>query len=277
MQHRKNSVTESQQKGTVIRFLGTATVVPAAGHDTASFLINDRILVDTGWYAAIKMKTYGVNPMDLEYVFITHCHHDHYIGLPHILFYLRMRKRERPDRPPLKIIGPADDIERVVLLARQFLQTERFPDVECIPDIYPLMPGESYEDDIFRIDTCATRHPVQGLCYRYQDKATGAIFSFTGDTAYSPVIAEHVQESTLLIHEASHGPKEIGEDPAWGHAGAPDAARIALAAEVQQLALIHCPEEQRDAAITSAQMIFPNTFMPEDGQVVTLGVHDPIT
>ncbi|MFQ5677017.1 MAG: MBL fold metallo-hydrolase, partial [bacterium] len=152
-----------QQPKTTITFLGTATVVPAAGHDTASFLINGKYLMDTGWYSAIKMLQYGFSPMDLEYLFISHCHHDHYICLPHILFYLRMRRNERPDRPPLKVIGPAEDIQLVVDLARQFLQTERFPDVECIPDIFPLAPGESFEEEAFRVDTCATVHAVQGL------------------------------------------------------------------------------------------------------------------
>ena len=264
--------TEStEQHATTIRFLGTATVVPEAGHDTASFLINDRYLVDTGWYAAIKMKAYGISPMDLEYVFITHCHHDHYIGLPQILFYLRMRQRERPDRPPLKIVGPAADIEHVVELARQLLQPDRFPEAVPMPIVLPIKPGGSYEEDAFRVDTCTTQHPVQGLCYRFQDKSTGVVFSFTGDTAYHPPIIEHVQGSDLLIHEASYGPREMGSDPAWGHSGAPDAARIAVAAGVKELALIHCTEEQSHASLKAAQQIFPKTFFPEDGQIVTLG------
>src|SRR5262249_30283230 len=44
---------------TEITFLGTSSVVPGGGHDTASFLINGRYLVDTGWYATIKMRVYG--------------------------------------------------------------------------------------------------------------------------------------------------------------------------------------------------------------------------
>jgi len=44
-----------EQFKTTVTFLGTSTVVPAAGHDTASFLINGGYLMDTGWYSAIKM------------------------------------------------------------------------------------------------------------------------------------------------------------------------------------------------------------------------------
>ena len=38
-----------------LAFLGTAAVTPEAGHDTANFLINRHIMVDTGLSAAIPM------------------------------------------------------------------------------------------------------------------------------------------------------------------------------------------------------------------------------
>src|SRR5689334_23751249 len=111
---------------TEVTFLGTDAVVPECGGDTASFVINRKIMVDTGWYGAIKMRCYGLDPMQIETLILTHCHHDHYIGLPQLLFYLTMRASERADRPKLKIIGPAEDLELVVRLAQQFLQMDRF-------------------------------------------------------------------------------------------------------------------------------------------------------
>ena len=94
---------------TTVTFLGTSAVVPGAGHDTASFLINGKYLVDTGWYATIKMRGYGFDPMQLEYLFFTHCHHDHYIGLPQLLFYLRMRRRfTEPVHQLCNPRGPSD-------------------------------------------------------------------------------------------------------------------------------------------------------------------------
>jgi ribonuclease Z len=253
-----------------VTFLGTSAVVPGGGHDTASLIINGTYLVDTGWYAAVKMKSYGFSPMLLETVLLTHCHHDHYIGLPHILFYLCMRRRERPDRPPLKIVGPAEDIGRVVELARQLLQPGRFPDVDYAPELLPLRPGEAYEDDVLRADTCATRHAVPGLCYRFTEKASGATFAVTGDTAYHPPITEHVRGVPLLVHEASYGPSPAPAEDRALHSGAPEAAHIAAQAGAGRLALVHCPEEHQTAALEAARAIFPASFFPEDGQTVTL-------
>ena len=255
---------------TTVTFLGTSSVVPEAGRDTASFVINRKYLIDTGWCAATKMLAVGLSPLDMEWLFITHCHHDHYIGLPHILFYLRMRKRDRPDRAPLKIAGPEDNIEEVVELARRFLQVDRFPEVDCAPEVHPIAPGGSLETDAFRIDTCQTKHAVQGLCYRFADKVTGATVAFTGDTGYHPPVAEHVRGCGLLIHEASHGATSPEPRPGQGHAGAPDAARIARAAGVKQLALVHGTEPNIADALAAARQIFPDTIWPDDGQVVTV-------
>lgn len=253
---------------TTVTFLGTASVVPGPGHDTASFVINRKYLVDTGWYAAIKMLDVGLSPLDIEWLFITHCHHDHYLGLPQILFYLRMKHTLRPDRLPLNIAGPVDNIEEVVALARQFLQTERFPDVDCVPNVYPLAPGQSHEADAFRIDTCQSKHAVQGLCYKFTDKATGATVAFTGDTGYHPPLADHVRGCDLLVHEASHGPHSPEPRPEASHAGAPDAARIAKEAEAKQLALVHGAEDKIPESLASARAIFPNTIWPRDREVV---------
>ena len=253
---------------TTVTFLGTASVVPGAGHDTASFIINRRYLVDTGWYAAVKMLDAGLSPLDMEWLFITHCHHDHYIGLPQVLFYRRMRARQRPDLAPLNIAGPRDNIEEVVALARAFLQVDRFPAVDAMPQVTPLAPGAGLDTDAFRIDTAQTKHAVQGLCYRFTDKRTGATVAFTGDTGYHPALAAHVQGCDLLIHEASHGPHSPEPGPDQGHASAPDAARIAAAGNVGTLALVHGLEDTAKESLDAARAIFPNTIWPADGDVV---------
>lgn len=253
---------------TTITFLGTDAVVPACGGDTASFVLNGSCLVDTGWYAAIKMRCYGIDPMLLDCLILTHCHHDHYIGLPHLLFYLAMCARERPDRPPLKIIGPAGEVELVVGLARQFLQSDRFPPVRTEVELVPLRAGESYIDARFALRTCASVHPVPGLCYRFEDTQTGRVIGLTGDTAYDPSIPPFLRGVDLLVHEASYGPAPAPASNSSLHSGAPDAARVAVEAGASQLALVHCPCSRQEDALAAARAIFPNTIWPADGETL---------
>ncbi len=265
------AIEKMPDETTTVTFLGTSAVVPGGGHDTASFLINGRYLVDTGWYAAIKMQCYGVTPLDLEYLFLTHCHHDHYVGLPQILLYRSMRRaQQRPDLPPLKIIGPAAEVETVVELAQRFLQAERFPEVIPPTQVIPLSPGGTFEDAAFHVAVCASRHPVPGLCYRFTDRRTGAAFAFTGDTAYDPALASHVRGVSLLITEASYGANPAPADNRSLHMGAPDAAQLAQEAGARRLALVHCPDEKQAAALEAAREIFANTFWPADGETVTV-------
>ena len=67
---------------TTLTFVGTAAVLPGAGRESACFVINGRDLVDTGWSAAVKMQEVGCDPLAIVWLFFTHCHHDHYLGLP---------------------------------------------------------------------------------------------------------------------------------------------------------------------------------------------------
>ena len=252
-----------------LTFLGTASVTPEAGHDTASFLINGDILVDTGWSAAIRMLSYGFSPLDLEYLILTHCHHDHYLGLPQLLFYRRMRQRDRHGLRPLKIIGPAEDLERVVKLSRDLLQADRFPDVDHVPEVVPLSPGDRFECCTFHLETCNTIHAVQGLCYRYGDPG-GTDFGFTGDTAYHPSIARFLKDCPFIVHEAAHGPRRVENARESGHSSAEDAARIAKGAQADRLGLVHLREEDVAQTVEVARRVFPNVFCPEDGEAVTI-------
>jgi len=255
---------------TSVRFLGTSSVVPAAGCDTASFLLNDKHLVDTGWNAALRLLDHGLSPLDLHHVILTHCHHDHYLGLPQILFYIRISRHRQPLRQSLKIIGPADDILRIVNRARALLQVEQFPEIDAVPEVIPLAPGERYECDEFRLTTTQTLHAVQGLCYRFHDLRTGAEIAFSGDTAYHPPLADHVSGVDLLIHECSLGADEPEPSQKMGHSGAPQAARIARDGNVGRLALIHCSEDRQQESLEAAREVFPNVFFPRNGERIAV-------
>jgi ribonuclease Z len=255
---------------TTVTFLGTDSVVPGPGQDTATLVINGRYQVDTGWYSTIKMRSYGIDPLDLDYLFMTHFHHDHYISMPQLLFYNAMRHYKETGYKPLHIAGPREDLERVVELSRQFLQAEKFPEAACPVVLHPLSPGDELEDENFHASIGQSIHPVPALCYKFTDKKTGATICFTGDTAYSPAIVEHAKGVDLLITEASHGANAADPNNAYGHQGAPDAARMASEAGARRLALMHCNVDKRPGAVAAGQAIFPNTFWPGDGETIVV-------
>jgi ribonuclease Z len=254
---------------TTITILGKAAVLPVAGEDSASFLVNGRYLFDTGWYAALKMQQYGCDPLAVEYLFLTHCHHDHYMGLPGLLFYRAMKGRSA-GLAPLKIVGPRSDLQTVVERARAFLQVERFPEVDPPVELFPLSPGETFRTEAFSLETAPARHSVEAMIGRFTDRQSGAVFAFSGDTGINPEMVSVAQGASLLIHEASLRP-EATESDAKVHSRAVDAARAARDAGVGQLRLIHLHGDHAERSLAAAREVFPETELAAEGETLLLG------
>ncbi|KPK61851.1 MAG: hypothetical protein AMK73_07530 [Planctomycetes bacterium SM23_32] len=255
---------------TTLRFIGVHSCVPAPGGETACLLLNETVLVDAGWNAALHMRRFGCDPMALTHVFVTHCHHDHYLGIGPLVYYRAMTGRGGLAPDPLVVAGPHIDIQTVVDRALAYLQTDRWPEVACPLEVVRLRPGEDFATDRLRVKTAQVVHPVLAMAYRFEDKQTGATVVVSGDTAFYEPLARFAEGADVLVHEASMGARSVDPLAPWGHAGAQDAARIAEAAGVKRLYLIHCDEGRREEALASARAVFPQTHAAEEGQTVEL-------
>ena len=71
------------QHKTFVTVLGSSGCKYDYGNDTASFLINNKIIIDTGWNLVENLLDLNLNPADFDTVLFTHFHHDHYLALPH--------------------------------------------------------------------------------------------------------------------------------------------------------------------------------------------------
>ncbi len=246
-----------------ITFIGTSSCVPAIGSETASLVINETHLVDTGWYAALGMRRYGFDPLRLESIILTHLHQDHYLGLAGLLFIIGLRGSKRPSAQPLSILGPEEYLEQVVDAALQYLQFPRFPELRVDHVLVPLQAGESCDLGGLQLDTCAANHvsgkgnPEPALAYKVTEPATGATLVLSGDTSFHPPLADFAKGVPLLIHDGAHP-------------SAQEAARIAKMARVERLLLIHYSPDDDEALLAAARAVFPNTDLAHDGQTVTV-------
>lgn len=245
-----------------ITFVGSSSCIPDAGRETASFVINGKHLVDTGWCAALRMREFGLDPMALDSVILTHLHQDHSLGLPAILFYQGLLGRDPKTRAPLRIFGPGEHLERVVNAALAFLQFDRFPELAFRYEVAPLKPGDRFEVDGLRFQTMAANHvsgkgdPEPALAYRVAQEG-GPTVVFTGDTHPHPPLAAFAGGADLLIHDGAHTPART-------------AAIIAREAVVSRLILTHYPETKAAQILAEARDVFPNTFLARDGMSVLL-------
>ena len=252
-----------------IRFLGTSACVPDAGDDTACFLLDGKILVDTGWQSPAALHNAGIDPASIPYLVITHWHHDHCLSLPQILFshlcaYGSMHR--------LTLIAPQNEAADMLRRAMEYLQTARFYPSSRPPRLAALSPGESFIEEGFALHTVASLHAMPGLCWRYAPQG-GPHIGFTGDTAYQPELAAFYAQVDVLIHECSLGPVRADpiENARYLHSGAIDAGRVAREAGAKRLVLVHGSTVQRDACIAAASKVYSGPVLwPRPGEIIKI-------
>ena len=100
-------------------FLGTSGSAPTAKRATSATLIRrggDRLLIDCGEGTQRQLLRSDIGLIDLEEVFLTHLHADHYLGLPGMLKTFALRGRD----VPLTLYGPSGLRELLSVLRRVF-------------------------------------------------------------------------------------------------------------------------------------------------------------
>ncbi|HAW51358.1 MAG TPA: ribonuclease Z [Flavobacteriales bacterium] len=94
-------------KSFFVLILGSGSAIPKkAKNHTSQVVIHDgkHLLVDCGEGCQIQLRKFGISLQKIDYIFISHLHGDHILGLPGLIFSMNLLGRERE----LTIIGPAD-------------------------------------------------------------------------------------------------------------------------------------------------------------------------
>jgi ribonuclease Z len=293
-------------------FLGTSGSMPTARRAPSALLVRrggDRLLFDCGEGTQRQLLRSTVGLVDLEEVFLTHFHADHYLGLPGMLKTYALRGRELP----LTVYGPAGLRELFSALRRVFGR------LTYDLDLVELGPGDTLERDDYLVEPFAVDHGVSAVGYalveaprpgRFDVAAADALGVPAGrergvlqagdavtladgrtvtpaqvlgperpgrkvvlaaDTAPARSVLEAALGADLLVHEATFCTEEEERARETRHSTAADAAQIALAAGVRLLALTHLSTRYvgRDVA-EEARAVFPNTVVPHDFDVVTV-------
>jgi ribonuclease BN (tRNA processing enzyme) len=97
-----------------IKFLGSGDAFGSGGRfQTCIFIESDDtgLLLDCGASALISMKHFGVSLLDIDCIFITHLHGDHFGGIPFFILDSQLISRRTE---PLLIVGPPGLEERII-------------------------------------------------------------------------------------------------------------------------------------------------------------------
>ena len=251
-----------------ITVLGSSGCKYDYGNDTASFLLNNKIIIDTGWNLVENILDLNLNPADFNIILFTHFHHDHYLALPQFLFYHLNMGKSLSD---LTFYGP-EDLNKVVKLATDFLQVSRFYQNAGEPKCIEIKAGDNINLEKYNlfIETRKSLHPVDGRYYKITNQTKNIKIGFSGDTAYNPEEIDFFRNCDLLIHECSLGGKHTG-DNYYLHSDAEDAAKVAFEANIKKLALVHYGAKARTECFNAAKNKFNGEILtPVKGDIIYL-------
>jgi ribonuclease Z len=258
----------------------------------------DRLLFDCG-EGTQRQLVRSVGLTDLDSIFITHFHADHWLGLPGMLKSFALRERELP----LTLYGPPGlhdlmaqarfmygrlpyELSVVELQAAEAVQRNGYQ-VAAIPVrhhrghafgyalVEEARPGHLDPElaerlgvtpgpDFGRLQRGET---VNGVAPEQVMGATreGRKLVISGDTAPCEALRIAAHEADVLVHEATFTEEDAARARETGHSTAHQAAEVASEAQVRMLALVHL--STRHAATeskTEARAVFADAQVPRD-------------
>ncbi len=171
------------------------------GHRPASFLLNEKILFDTGSLTnLLDIK----GQLKIKHIFITHPHLDHILGIPFLADNLIfMKKRHRVN---ILSIPPV-----IKTIRKSLLDGSIWPDFTIIPNTHEailnliaLKPGHSIKRGHYTITPYPVNHSVPATGYLVEDKRRRRFF-YTGDTGPTDHTWEKIGKKQIhaLIIEVS--------------------------------------------------------------------------
>jgi ribonuclease Z len=291
-------------------FLGTSASAPTANRAPLALLVRrggERLLFDCAEGTQRQLMRSSVGLPDLEQIFLTHFHADHYLGLPGMLKTFSLRQRD----VPLTVYGPPGLRDLFASLGRIFGKLS-YP-----LELVEVRAGDVLERSGYRILAFPVHHGVSAVGYalvedvrpgRFDVETADALgvpngpergalqrgesitlpdgrvltpdtvlgaarpgrrIVIAGDTAPTETVRVLAEDADLLVHEATFLEDERERAADTLHSTAFQAAEIARDANVRLLALTHIsPRYFGPELAGEAREVFPATIVPRDFDIV---------
>jgi ribonuclease BN (tRNA processing enzyme) len=240
------------RKKTEIRLLGSGTILSSGEQACSSTLIQfegNKILVDCGAGSFLHLKKLGIQPNEIDFIFLTHFHPDHMADL--ILYFFFLVNSPAAKTRSLQIWGPAGLtalINNFRLIYGDWLDSQRF--------IINELSSPPLQFESFSVDWLKVLHNRESVGYRFH--CDQKIISFSGDSSYCPELVNLCRYADIAFLECSFP----DENEKAGHLTPVKVGQISREAEIKQLVITHLyPELQRLDPVLLIKKIYSGKIM----------------
>jgi ribonuclease BN (tRNA processing enzyme) len=163
------------------------------------------VLLDCGATSMTALRRCGLEPAEIGAVFVSHLHGDHFGGLPFLILDAQFARRTTP----LLIAGPPGTQQRLTetmeCLFPGSSQVRRKFDV----NVMELAPNRTASLAGITTQAWEASHPSGAPALILRLAFGGKVIAYTGDTAWTPAVAEASRHADLLIAEAYYWDKPV--------------------------------------------------------------------
>lgn len=198
-----------------LTFLGSGNAFASEGRYWSSFLADGKYLFDAPPTLLPHLKRLKIPPTDLEVIFLTHFHADHFAGLPFLILehvYLTQR------RDDLFIVGPPGVEKRMEDFANQCYENIT-REAGYRRRYIEATPGLEQQAGPLRFRALPMNHKAHGTqAMGYRVEIGGKTLAYTGDTMFCEEIIELAEGADVLVMDCTYtsgsGPEHMGLDDA---------------------------------------------------------------
>lgn len=305
--NRVSSPRPGIHEGMWLTFLGTGGSWPTSDRNTSCVAVKrggEIILFDCGEGTQRQFQRSRLSYMQVDKIFISHLHGDHFLGIAGLMQTMHMNERGAP----LRIFGPegTEDVVRSLGRIGYFK-----PDFRV--EARELGDKDALRFEGYRVEARDVRHNVPNLGYSLVEDTRpgrfnkvralelgvpegpafgklqagervtladgrdvapqdvmgparrGRKIAYSGDAVPCEAMVELARDADVLVHDSTYG-DDFAEANDYGHSTAAQAAYIAKKAGVRKLFLTHFSARYRDVRplVESARRVFPSTEAAHD-------------
>jgi len=249
--------------------LGSGTSIPHPRRASPGFWLDTgdrKVLLDIGPDTPHRAAEESLDWHDLDAIWVSHFHFDHFGGLPPFLFSLRWAPQTTNRTKPLRLAGPNGlrNLLQTINDGNNYrLFTQNFPVevIEVKPDEgFELVPG-------LMAQTMKTPHTKESLALQLTHSA-GKRLVYTSDTGFTEELGIFVKKADVLLMECSFRRNK----PLQTHLELTEAMTLAKECDPGKLVLTHLyPEwDAFDVVVESSKLWQGDVIEANDGLVVMI-------